>query len=431
MSRFKNFEHYMQVFRDRGNDYYNSDDYGRPAKVDLGDFLKAGQKNIQEKIDAGISMRDAIATPDISPWLPQVIQRNVLEAQEPLLVLTPMFTKIAYQAGQVIEFPALGAVSAADIAEMESVPEVRVPESGATTTSKVGKSGIAFRISDETQRYSRFDVMGLHLRACARALARHKEVKSSNFINALGTVCFDNISPTSSLYGVTHGRGLSGAANGSLTLDDLFDTFAQIMLQGFNPDTVIMHPLTFVMFVKDPVLRAITLAGGNQIWFGNWRGNPAKTGPGSRTHVSGGQAVQQGTTVSSDVASGVDDFNQTIDSSPLLPSRWPWPLRIVVSPFIPYDPASKRTNVIVADSNELGYYIEDYPVKIDRWEDMATDVTKVKLVESYCFHIINEGLGIGVMRNVKVVPNEIVLPAQTTIGTSGAVAEIPASVPVP
>jgi len=430
---FDTFDQYMAVFNSGGLDLADRSASGIPRNVTLKDWVKHGEKQMKGVLSTGeVEFKDTIATPDITPWLPQVIERNVLEAAEPLLVLTTLFERMGYEAGQAIEFPAIGAVHAADVAEGESYPLVRLQESGATVTAKVGKSGIAFEITDEAMTRSRFDLVGMHIRACGRALARHKEVKCANMITALGVVAFDNVSPTASMFGVTTGRALNGAANGSLTLDDLFDAFAQVMVAGFTPNTLIMNPLTFVMFLKDPVLRAVTLAGGNQIWYGGWRGNAAQQGPGSRTHVSGGQSVTSplsgGTPQAT--ASTANDFNTALTSAPVLPNRWAWPLRIVVSPWIPYDPATKRTDIVICDGSELGLYIEEFSTKVDRWQDMAVDSTKIKLKESYCFHILNEGLGVAVLKNVKVVPNQVNLPAQATHSVSGTIDTINPATPV-
>ena len=423
---FDTFEQYAEVFNSGGYDRSSPNEKtGVPKRVSLRDWVEFGIKDVMARKKDGLHLEDTIATPDISPWLPQVIQRNVLEAAEPLLVLTQLFERMGYEAGQIVEFPAVGAVHAQDISEGEHYPYVRLQEAGATVTSKVGKAGVAFRLTEETMTRSRFDIMGLHIRACGRALARHKEVKAAALITNLGTPAFDNLNPTSSAFGVTHGRSLAGSANGSLILDDLFDAFAQVMLQGFTPDTLIMNPLTFVMFLKDPVMRAVTLAGGNQVWYGGWRGNAAMTGPGSRTHASGGQAVDSPLAKAGTSGNALTEFNQALTSAPVLPRHWAWPLRIVVSPWIPFDPGTKRTDIIVADGNELGLLIEEYPVRIDRWEDMSTDSMNVKLRESYAFHILNEGLGIATIRNVKITPNEIVLPAQASSSVSGTIDEIP------
>lgn len=429
---FDTFDQYLGVFRNKGLDFSERDEStGVPRKVKLQDWLDYGRQQLGKTLnDGGPRFRDTIATPDITPWLPQVIERNVLEASEPLLILNSLFEKMGYEAGQAIEFPAVGAVSAADVAEGESYPIVRLQESGATVTAKVGKSGIAFELTDEAISRSRFDIVNMHLRACARALARHKEVKAANMIASLGTVAFDNVNPSQSIFGVTTGRSLNGTANGSLTLDNLFDAFAQVMMQGFTPNTLIMHPLSFVMFMKDEVLRAVTLAGGNQVWWGGYSGNAANTQAGSRTHVSGGQGVNSPLSPLGTSTNGVNEFNQALTSAPVLPSRWAWPLRIVVSPWIPFNPATKMTDIILCDGNELGLYIEEYGVKVDRWEDMAVDSTKIKLKESYCYHILNEGLGIAALKNVKIVPNEVNLPAQTSLSVSGEIGPISPTTPI-
>jgi len=249
-------------------------------------------------------------------------------------------------------------------------------------------------------------------------------------ISSLGVVAFDNVSPSQSMFGVTTGRGFNGTANGSLTLDNLFDAFAQVMMQGFTPNTLIMHPLTFVMFMKDEVLRAVTLAGGNQVWWGGYRGNAAMGQNGSRTHVTGGQSVTSPVSPLGTSGNSVNEFNQMLTSSPVLPARWAWPLRIVVSPWIPFNPATKMTDIILCDGNELGLYIEEYGVKVDRWEDMAVDSTKIKLKESYCYHILNEGLGVATLKNVKIVPNEINLPAVVSHNVSGEMQPIPPLSPI-
>jgi hypothetical protein len=427
---FENYDRYLEIFRNGGLDLSDREKTtGIPKRVKLEDWLKHGRQQLRDEMNR-IHFSDTIATPDITPWLPQVIERNVLEASEPYLILTSLFEKIGYEAGQAIEFPAVGAISAGDVGEGESYPNARLQESGATVTAKVGKSGIAFEITEEAISRSRFDLIGMHLRACSRALARHKEVKAANMIANLGTVSFDNVNPTQSMFGVTTGRNMNGTANGSLTLDNLFDAFAQVMMQGFTPNTLIMHPLTFVMFMKDEVLRAITLAGGNQIWYGGYSGNAAMSQSGSRTHVSGGHAVTSPLSPLGTSSNTVNEFNTALTSAAVLPARWAWPLRIVVSPFINFSPATKMTDIILCDGSELGLYIEEHGVKVDRWEDLSIDSTKVKLKEKYCFHILNEGLGVAVLKNIKIIPNEVNLPAVVTHAVSGELQPIPATTPI-
>lgn len=384
-----------------------------------------------------VTIQDAIATSDAGPWLPKVTERIVREAAEPLLVGASLLQRMEYHAGQQISFPWLGALHAADLGPGQAYPERKLSVAGATTIATVGKVGIAVSFTEEMVRYSQYDVINMHLRACGRALARHKEEKIFNFIRSMGVTCFDNKSPTTSLFGVTHGRDLEGDPNGSAIMDDIFDAYAQIITQGFTPDTLLMHPLTWAMFVKDPVLRQMALASGTGTFFATrWTGNPAGRAPWSnggqgKLGPSSGQtivpsALDGSTPSNSQTLSDLEDYPQNINSAPELPGYFPFPFKIIVSPFVRFVPSKRLTDIMIFDSAELGALIVDEEVMTDEWNDKSVDIQKIKMRERYGVGIFNEGKGIGVLRNVKVVPNEVVLPAQATQSVSGTVAKIPA-----
>lgn len=384
-------------------------------------------------VPARVPVKDAIATPNAGMWLPKVIQNIVKEAAEPLLVGTSLLTRIEHQFGTTVTFPAVGALVAADLAEGQSYPEQQLSWGGATVTATIGKSGVAVKITEEMEMYSQYDIINMHLRAAGRALARHKEEKIFNHIRGMGVTVFDNLVPASALQGVTHGRDLVGAANGSIIMDDLHDMYAQIMTQGFVPNTLLMHPLCWSMFVKDPVLRMLALNGaGGGTFFANITGSPAGQAPWANSSqgglgVSPGQSIVPGGNAGSATASPLTDYPQTITSAPQLPGYFPFPFRVIVSPFVNYDPETKLTDIMMFDSNELGALIVGEDVSMDEWRDHSVDIRKIKLKERYAVGIFNEGQGIAVARNVKVVPNEIVLPAQANIDVSGSIAAIPAT----
>jgi hypothetical protein len=376
-----------------------------------------------------MEVKDALATSNAAMWLPKVISNIVKEAAEPLLIGTSLLERINFKYGQTITFPAVGALVAADIAEGQAYPERQLQMGGATVTASIGKSGVAVKITEEMIRYSQFDVIGMHLRAAGRALARHKEQKIFNYIKSMGVVTHDNRIPGASLFGTTTGRGLSGAANGSVTMDDLFDALGQVIMQGFTPNTLLMHPLTWVMFVKDPILRAFALSSGGGTFFATASGNPAGRAPWDTSSqgklgAATGQEIVPGGAQSGEAASGLEAYSQTITSAPKLPNYFPFPMRIIVSPFVPYNPKDKLTDIIMFDSMELGALIVDEDVTVDEWNDQSVDIRKIKLRERYGIGIFNEGQAIAVLRNVKVVPNEIVLPAQADISVSGSIADI-------
>jgi HK97 family phage major capsid protein len=225
-------------------------------ELELKDFEYMWKHNGKTAAGSKMELTDTLAVPNAPALMPRVITNIVREAMEPLLVGTSLLTRINYSYGQTLNFgPAMGALVAADIPEMGEYPERSPQMGGATVQATIGKSGLAVKVSEEMLRYSQFDVIGMMLREAGRALARHKEVKIFNYIRGIGVKVFDNVTPASSLMGVCTGRDLAGQANGSLTMDNLFDAFAHIMTQGFIPNTLIMHPLTWIMFVKDPVRR--------------------------------------------------------------------------------------------------------------------------------------------------------------------------------
>jgi len=382
-----------------------------------------------------IKVKDALATPNAGLWLPKIIQNIVKEAAEPLLVGSSLLTRVDWTYGQTITFPAIGALEADDIAEGQAYPEKQLQIGGATVTASVGKVGVAMKITEEMLMWSQFDLVNLHLRKAGEALARHKEVKIFNHINSMGVVTHDNARPLTAAFGVTTGRSISGAGNGSATMDDLFDAYSQILHNGYIPDTLLLHPLTWSMFVKDPVMRHLMMhgSGGGGVMFANWSGNVASKAPWGDNSVDGasGQNIIPSGSPAGATASPLEAYSQNMTSAPILPSYFPFPFRIIVSPFMPFDANTRLTDIMLFDSRNLGLLMVAQDVTVDQWNDLSVDITKLKLKERYGIGILEEGLPIAVMRNVKCVPNAFVESQLTaTLDTSGWTFPLPAGTAV-
>jgi len=406
--------------------------------IQLGGFDPVSQQRFEirdvfaaanEAQKKGVKFEDAMSTTNMAPLLPQTIVQIIKEAQEPLLVGPSLLDRITHKVGQTITFPAIGALTAEDVAEGQAYPEVQLQIGGATVTANINKSGLAFKFTDEVIRYSQWDILGLTLRAAARGLARHKEVKIFNYIRSMGVITHDNVNPATSYFGTCSGRDLDGSPNGAAIMDDLFDAYAQVITQGFIPNTLLMHPLTWVMWIKDPVLRAFALASGGGSFFANYSGSanataPWSNGPQGMLGMGNGQMIVPAGSINGDEASGVLDHPQTLTSSPNIPGYFPYPLRIIVSPFIPFDPGTRTTDIYLFDSSRLGALIVDEELMTEEWDDPSVDVRKIKLHERYGIGIYEEGQAIAVMRNVVVTPNQVVLPAQVTQSVSGSITDI-------
>ena len=54
--------------------------------------------------------------------------------------------------------------------------------------------------------------------------------------------------------------------------------YAAVLLNGFTPDTMLVHPMARLMWIKDPVLREFAIQAGGGSFFVNFTGDPAVLG---------------------------------------------------------------------------------------------------------------------------------------------------------
>ena len=353
------------------NGFENPDDQYDPHKKDQ----KIGFKELC----------DALSTPDASILIGKVVSNIVKEAIEPLLVGTSLLHTIRFSAGQQITFPAAGAFTAEDIPEGGEYPERKLEVAG-TVTAFIGKSGVKVRITDEMLRYSQYDVMSMHIRAAGRALARHKETKIFNMIKNEGAVTFDNNLGNKK----TSGRASDGTGNGSITLDDLLVMYSKIVSNGFVPNALLMSPLGWLIFARDPILRAFGFANGGPM-FGPMQGQPGV----AKSWYQGG--VNVGPVASAPYAA---------TTYTNVPNIFPSPLRVIVSPFLSYTAAvgttAAKTDIIMADTNELGIIVIDEDVTNEEWDDPNRDIRTIKFRERYGLGVLNEGKAISVAKNISI-----------------------------
>jgi len=387
---------------------------------------------------AKVDFKDLLATPSANIWMPKVIEEIVREPVEPMLIVPSLLDRIAYTPAARITFPAMGAMTAFDLAEGQSFPEQSLNVAPGSITINVGKTGIMFKITEEMQKYSQYDVMNMHIRAGRRGPDRHKEKKGMTYISAMGVTLFDNINPTESVYGTCTGRSMSGAGNGSCRMEDLLKAYSHVMMQGYTPDTILLHPLAWSMWMADPLLQAIVKNTGNGQWFQPrnmpQQGRPWDASNQSKMGMPGGygQYTPGGNAAGETATSpqNASEFDQNLQSAAVIPSYFPYPLKVLVSSFVPYDEERETTDIIIFDSSNLGALVVDSDVTLDQWEDMNADILKVKLKERYAFAIYEDGLGIGVLRNVAIKANEIAMPVHPTISAAGSLSELDVTSPI-
>ena len=326
-------------------------------------------------------------------FFPKLITTMVREAVEPVLVLTNLFRTINYS-GETITYPAISnSMFPEDLAPGQEYPEGSLEAAG-MVTANIGKVGLAFKISEEVLRYSMFDIASLYFRAAGRALARFKEQKVATLIANEGSTAFNN-SDTAVGHGATSGRDQNGDFNGTLTLDDLFVCYADLINQGFLPNTLLMNALGWLIFARSAELRAFGFANGGPMW------QPMQGAPGQRpTFASGG--VNLGPSAGNPLSGTSPQSNPTASTFANVPTMFPAPLSIVVSPFIRFDNTGQRTDVIMCDRNELGVLIQDETPQSESWDRPERDIRYTKIRERYGLALDNEGEAVVQIKNLKL-----------------------------
>lgn len=379
------------------------------------------------------TMKDAMDVQNAAFLIPRAMTQMVQEGIEPLLIGTHLLQRIEYEEGMMTVFPAIEPLRAEEVADGADVPFVNINIGGAQSFGvTVKRHGLGLKIHERFVKESSYPWINYWLRLAGNALARHKEEYIFSFITQLGTVVYDNnpaarltSSAVQPVKGTTTGRNYKGVLNGSMTLDDVFDMYAQVMAQGFIPDTMLVHPMTWLMWVKDPVLREFAIQAGGGSYFANWSGNPASKGNDFYNFkgLGSGQG-QQGKytngTLSGGQTSRPDGLPQRQDSAMQLPNYLGLPFKILVSPFVNFDPINRTTDILMFESRNLGALIVGEDAHVKDWTDQRYGLNYMAIEETYGFGILHEAQAVAVAKNVKVRPNEFVLPARSVFNLSDA-----------
>lgn len=321
-----------------------------------------------EKLDASVNkvtVKEALTTADANILIPKTIEIVMLDAAEPEYLASQFLRRVGLNEGRSMEFINFGAIRAFEIGEGQEYPEQTLDMSkfgGASTEVKVKKYGLKVKITDEMIEDSQWDVIGMHLEAAGRAMARKKEENIFNEFSRHGHVVFDADSPDNDL--TPTGRGFDGTLNGTLSAQDFIDMCTSIMAAGFTPSDVIMHPLTYSLFKANDALMGLM-------------GQPAFGG------VGGQHAI---------------DMNTPEKGSYQLPVKG---LSLHFSPYVPFDEANRKFDMYVIDRNNVGVLLVKDDMSTEQFDDPTRDIKALKVRERYGIGILNGGLAIAVAKNIK------------------------------
>jgi hypothetical protein len=380
-----------------------------------------------------ITIKDALDIQNAAFMIPRVMTQIIQEGIEPLLIGTSLLTRIDFVPGMQTVFPAIPPLRAEESGDGMGLPIYNIDVAGAATYgTKVSRHGLMLKIAKRYVEESSYPWINTWLRLAGNALARHKEEYIFNFITQMGAVVFNNDpnarKPSANpqpIKGATTGRNVKGQLNGSMTVDDVFDMYAQILLGGFVPDTMLVHPMAWLMWVKDPLLREFAIQAGGGSFFANWTGQAAQLS--NMFYNFGGLGYGQGQSgqytqgaLTGGQISKAEGMPQRQTSGPMLPNYLGLPFKILVSPFMRFDPVARTTDILMFNSKNLGALIVDEDPHVKSFEDNRYGIQEMSIEETYGLGIINEGQAIGTALNVKIRPNEFTLPARSVFNLSEA-----------
>lgn len=309
------------------------------------------------------TFNEFLATPSAKVLIPRVVIGTARRAMEPLYIGTRFFRRVRMrQAADIVIFPSFGAMRADFVGEGEQYPRSSVSwQKHEGRQIHVRKSGIQVDVTEETIKYSMWDVFAMNLEEAGRAMARHKEQQAFRQFTMHGHTVFDNDLDIEEAH--TTGMDEFGNYNGTMSTEDLLDLLIALHANGFTPTNIIMHSLAWPMFAKQALV------------VGPLTSNPPQPDQPSGSFQLGPGSIQ---------------------------GRIPFAIEVQLSPFVPFDETKKTMDLYAVDRNNVGVLLEQEPLTQEDFNDPQRDIRSIKLRESYGFGVLNEGRAIAVAKNIRL-----------------------------
>ena len=367
------------------------------------DVAKHIVENMHGNFENGrMKAEEAFTTTDAAILIPKVIEAEAREAAEPMYLGTNFFTQVQLEGpGRMVVFPQFGTLTAQEIGEGMEYPKTELEAGTLQSTSlevRVMKVGLKITITEEAIADSQWDVMGMHVRAAGRAMARFKEERIFQNFTTHGHTIFDNNVRTEVPDAGTNGRDIDGNINNTVSAEDFLDLVMAVMSNGFTPTDIIMHPLTWVVFAKNEMMGNFTYGAFGGSNAPKWQGGAADRG------ALGSQNPTNEPTGTANVAMNPGQVQ----------GRLPFAMNMNLSPFVPLDRITRKFDFYCVDRNEVGVIVNKENLSTEQWTDVERDIRSIKFKERYGIGILHFGKAISVCRNIALAPTYAVPPVIRT-----------------
>lgn len=329
-----------------------------------------------------LNMKEAVFSADFKILFPKVVQDVLQRPKEgPYIGQSLLSRTIQVDGVKIMEFPTLGAIRAFELADSQEPPEQDPSFSKNITEIRVRRFGVKLEISNEVLDESQWDILSLYTEAAGAAMMRKKEELIFSEYEQRAVTIFDN-SLASSVYH-TSGVNQSQAKNATFDHLDLLDMMAALGANNYVPTDVILHPMAWSIWAKDPFLRYQLLHRGN-------------VGQTVGAYPQGG------------------DFNANPAG---IQVYVPFGLNVVVSPFqtISYNANPNTgiatggtyhyTSITVVDRNSSILVLQRTPMSVVTWDNPIRDIQSMAFHEKYGLALLNGGRSAVVAKNIRLDEN--------------------------
>jgi hypothetical protein len=199
--------------------------------------------------------------------------------------------------------------------------------------------------------------------------------------------------------------------------------YAWLTMRGYTPDTMIINPLSWRMFMADTETREVVLRGATLAsrqlpqgvaspgWGTSHDGKGIVTKAfGSGTPAAGGKGTPE-TTGKIGANPWVNTLNPLAASFNIPPNYLPSPVEVLVTPHMPYTApasvgASGRADVVLLDSNMAGILgTNGRGMDTEEFNKPETDIRAMKVRQFWGFGVLEQGRSVGVAKDVVIARN--------------------------
>ena len=353
-----------------------------------------GRNYSGERVAAlGLNFKETLQTSDASIAFRRIIVNILQEPKEPALFLQNSVAEVMElpeDAPILIEFPSVSALQAFDIDEGQNYPNSEFAFGQGKVSMRIGKMGLTSSFTDEMIRHSMWNLLDMTMRAMANAINRKKEEKLFRTMTTFAKVVFDNqatVSPFDNMSNPnfaangsdfwTSGKDKDGTTNNAtMSYYDIIKMMGVILGDKYNASHFLAHPLAWPILAQDPLMHAAFYHGG-QMGQGIWTRNP--------------QYDQQ-------VAM---PFNMTYVPYYAIPFVENNTLTGFASGFA----SCLTTDVYVIDSRNSLYLAQRGAIEMEDYDEWIRDAKVLKARQYAGVAAKDEGRGMVVAKNIRVVRN--------------------------